>query len=110
MASTVIKKVETTVEVSTSIASLPNTAEALIAEYNDTKAAMKSLEDRKKEVEKALREMMGVAEVGTIDGVDRLVIHSRTRKGVDTKKLQEAYPEAYTNCETVTNYTVLLTK
>ena len=49
MASTVIKKVETTVEVSTSIASLPNTAEALIAEYNDTKAAMKSLEDRKKE-------------------------------------------------------------
>lgn len=110
MPSTVITTKETSVAVSTATVALPNEAETLIAEYNDTKAAMKSLEDRKKEVEKALRDLMGDAEVGTIDGIDRLVIHSRTRRGVDTKKLQEAYPEAYATCESVTEYTVLLTK
>jgi len=110
MASTVITTKETSVAVSTTTVALPKDAEALITEYNDTKAAMKSLEDRKKEVEKALRDLMGEAEVGTIDGVDRLVIHSRTRSGLDKDALKEAFPEAYAACKTETNYTVLLTK
>ena len=47
MPSTVITTKETSVAVSTTTVALPTEAEALIAEYNDTKAAMKSLEDLK---------------------------------------------------------------
>ena len=84
--------------------------EDTIKAYNEAKKMIKHFEAAKADAEKKLREAMGTAKVGTIDGFERVVISERTRGGVDTKALQEVFPEAYELTRTETNYTVLLTK
>lgn len=85
-------------------------AEAKIAEFLNSKAAIKELEAKQKAAEAALREMMGNADEAMIDGVIRLVIAHRSRPVVDTKMLNDAFPEAASTCTKTTNFTVLLTK
>lgn len=105
--------VVTTTEVATSttVAALDNTeAAVLIARFTAAKAAMKALEAEKTAMETAIRNLLGDAEVGTIAGVERIRVASRTRSGIDRKALQAAYPEAYQATLTETTYTVLLAK
>ena len=45
--------------------------ETLIAEFNNAKTAIKTLEDKKAEAEAALRELLGSAKKGTIEGIER---------------------------------------
>jgi predicted phage-related endonuclease len=85
-------------------------AEALIVRFNAAKAALKDLEAEKKAVEADLRALLGDAKIGTIGGVDRLVISEITRENIDREVLREHFIEAYEAARTETTYTVLKTK
>lgn len=103
---TTTTKVTTTDEV----ALLEESAEALIVAFNDAKAAIKVLEGKKAEAEKALRELLGDAEVGTINGVERVRIVSRVTSKIDRDLLKTGFPEAFEATYVQTPYTVLQTK
>lgn len=99
---------ETTVSTKVSAVTLDSTnAEELIAKFNEAKAAIKKLEEQKAEAEKALRELMGSAEVGLIAGVERVKIATRTRTDINRTDLADAFPEAYQLCLQEKPYTVL---
>ena len=100
---------EVTVEVS-SVALDKKAAEALIAEFNVAKIAIKTLEAKKQEAEKAIREMLGGVEVGTIDGVERVRIVHRNLSKIDRESLKAAFPEAYAAVLVESPYTVLQAK
>lgn len=102
---------ETRVEVSTEAANLDKkVAEALIVEFNGVKAAIKALEAKKAEVEASLRGMLGNAEVGLIDGVERVRIAHRNLSKIDREMLKTAFPEAYQATLVESPYTVLQAK
>lgn len=95
-------------EIESDVAVLDGTdAEALIAAFNAAKAAIKEMEQAKQDAEKALRDLMGKATVGTIGGVDRLRISTIVRTGIDRDALKESFREAYEATRTETTYTVL---
>ena len=83
-----------------------NAAE-LIAKFNEAKEVMKQMTEQKEAAEKALRDLMGDAEVGLIAGVGRVFINTRNTKNIDKKDLQEVFPEAYELCLKESSYTVL---
>jgi len=103
---TTTTKVTTTEE----IALLDESAEALIVAFNNAKAAIKELEAKKAEAENALREMLGDAQVGTINGVERVRIASRVTSKIDRDLLKTGFPEAFEATYVQTPYTVLQTK
>lgn len=82
-------------------------AEAAIQQFNEAKRVIKAMEQQKSEAEAVLRELMGQATVGLIDGVERVKISTRNTKDVDKKKLQEVYPEAYEGSLKFGSYTVV---
>ena len=84
--------------------------ETLIAEFNNAKTAIKTLEDKKAEAEADLRELLGSAKKGTIEGIERLVVSPRSRSVIDAKMLDKAFPEASAACTKMTHFTVLTTK
>ena len=93
------------------VAALPATiAEELIREFNEAKAAIKAFTSVKEAAENKLRELLGDAEAGTIDGVERVRVSRRNSSKIDRKALQAAWPEAYEATLVETPYTVLLTK
>jgi predicted phage-related endonuclease len=98
---------QTVVETSTKEVELATDLENVLREFNETKEAMKVLEGRKKELETAIREAMGDSEVGTINGVQRVKIATRTRSDINKDDLKEVYPEAYALCLKETTYTVV---
>jgi predicted phage-related endonuclease len=98
---------QTVVETSTKEVELATDLENVLREFNETKEAMKVLEGRKKELETAIREAMGDSEVGTINGVQRVKIATRTRSDINKDDLKEVYPEAYSLCLKETTYTVV---
>lgn len=101
----------TTVSTTSKVAELPAArAEALIKEFNEAKAAIKVLNETKAAAEAAIRELLGDAEVGIIDGVERVKISFRNTSKIDRKALQEAWPEAYEATLVESPYTVLTTK
>ena len=103
----------TTIEVTTEITSVvldKKVAEALIAEFNAAKIAIKAPESKKQDAEKALREMLGATEVGTIDGVERVRIVHRNLSKIDRETLKSAFPEAYAAVLSESPYTVLQAK
>lgn len=109
MASTEITTTTTVVTTAQS-SELGAKAEKLIVSFNSAKALMKAAEAQKLEAEQALRELMGDAEVGTINGVERVRIVTRNRSNIDRETLQVSFPEAYAASLTETSYTVLTAK
>ena len=99
---TVVESSKNTVELSAKL-------EEALREFNDTKEAMKVLEGRKKELEATIREAMGNSQVGTIAGVERVKITTRTRQDINKDDLREVFPEAYELCLKETTYTVVTT-
>ena len=81
--------------------------EQAIADFNDAKRIIKQMEEQKKTAEAKLRELMGEAEVGLVNGVERIKIASRTRQDINKEDLKNVYPEAYELCLKETTYTVL---
>jgi predicted phage-related endonuclease len=101
----------TKVEVANEVAHLDRTsAEALIIEFNSTKAAIKALEAKKAEVEATIRQMLGNAQVGMIDGVERVRVQHRNMSKIDRETLKTAFPEAYEATLVESAYTVLQAK
>ena len=97
---TVVESSKNTVELSAEL-------EEALREFNDTKEAMKVLEGRKKELEATIREAMGNSQIGTIAGVERVKIATRTRQDINKDDLREVFPEAYELCLKETTYTVV---
>ena len=92
------------------VAILDPAAEALLVEFNEAKAAIKALEGKKAAAEKAIREMLGGATVGHINGVERVRVQHRNMSKIDRDMLKTAFPEAYETCMVESPYTVLQTK
>ncbi len=84
--------------------------EELIREFNEAKAGIKLLEAAKAKAELEIREMLGEAQAGSINGVERITISTRNMSKVDRELLKTAFPEAYTATLVETNYTVVLAK
>lgn len=81
--------------------------EQAIADFNEAKRVMKQMEELKKSAEAKLRELMGDAEVGLLNGVERVKIATRTRQDINKDDLKTVYPEAYELCLKETTYTVV---
>lgn len=99
----------TVVSTTTTVADLGADAEEIIVKFNEAKRLMKAAEAAKKEAEALLRERMGDALVGQINGVDRVKISERATTTVDRDTLKSAFPEAYEVCVGTTAYTILTT-
>ena len=108
---TLTKKVVTEVATTKQAATLDKETLSAIDEFIATRDMLRSLEKTKKELEATIKEALGDAEVGiNADGEVRIEVSKRQRKGVDTKALAEAFPEAFEACQTETEYTVLVAK
>ena len=97
----------TVVETSTNTVEVASELEAAIAQFNNAKEAIKVLEAEKKQAEAAIREALGEAKVGTIGGVERIKVSTRTRQDINKDDLKSAFPEAYELCLKETTYTVV---
>ncbi len=93
-----------------SVANLDPSAEALLVEFNEAKAAIKALEAKKAAAEKAIREMLNGSNVGLINGVERVRVQHRNMSKIDREALKAAFPEAHEACLVESSYTVLQTK
>lgn len=82
----------------------------LIVRLNAAREALKELEAEEKAVKEGLRALMGEATVGTIGGVDRVILKSVTREGVSAEVLKKNFIEAYEAARTETTYTKVITK
>ena len=111
LAATKITKtvVEIVIEEPTKVLDDTNVVELIVA-LADSKAAIKALEQQKSEIDFAIRALMGDATIGTVAGVKRVEIFSRTRAGIDNEMLKKAFPEAAEACATETAYTQLQAK
>jgi hypothetical protein len=107
---TTTKTTTTSVTTTEGVAVLDIAAEALIVKFNEAKALIKILEVDKAEAEKALRDLLGEAQVGTINGVERVRIASRVTSKIDRDLLKTAFPEAFEVTYVQTPYTILQTK
>jgi predicted phage-related endonuclease len=108
MTRTVILKTETTVSAQQDAVLLDSTnAVELIEKFNEAKSVIKQMEAQKSEAEKALRELMGNAELGLIAGVERVKIATRNRTDIDKETLKVAFPEAFVATQKHSTYTVL---
>lgn len=86
----------TTVESTSVVVPMDNTnALELMTRFNSIKETIKVLDAEKSEVESQLREILGDAEFGTLEGVDRLQLVSRTKSTLDTAHLKEYHPEVW---------------
>lgn len=106
----VISKVVTEVAMERQAVTLDKDTQAVITEFVATRDMLTSLEKTKKALEAKIREALGEAEAGIVDGVVRIEVSQRKRTGVDTKALAEAFPEAYEATQTLTEYSVLVVK
>lgn len=111
MATSVINKVVTEVVTERKAATLDADTLASLAQFVATRDAIRDLEKVKKELEASIREALGDAEVGiNANGEVMVEVSNRQRKGIDSKALAEAFPEAHAACETLTEYSVLVAK
>lgn len=107
MSSTVVRTEVTEIVVTTTVAHLDETAQAIIEEFAQAKKDMKVLEAKKKAAEDKIRQLLGDAKIGFINGVQRVEIKDRTTTKIDRELLQEAYPDAYTATLKSTAYTIV---
>jgi len=73
---------------------LPDTAERLIAEYEEAQAAEKAAEERKNEAANKLKALLGDYETGRV-GERKVSWKSVTSSRLDTKELKAAHPSIY---------------
>ena len=107
MTSTAVRTTTTEITVSHTVVHLDQSADAVIKEFAKAKEDMKVLEAKKKAAEEKIRQLLGDAKLGFINGVKRVEIKDRTLTKVDRKILQAAYPDAYEASLVSTEYTVV---
>lgn len=106
----VVNKVVQEVQFERQAVVLDATTQAVVDEFAATRDMINALEKTKKELEAKIKEVLGDAEVGIVDGKVRIEQSQRSRTGVDSKKLALAFPEAYEATQTTTEYVVLVVK
>jgi predicted phage-related endonuclease len=107
---TVVNKVVQEVKFEREAVVLDADTQAVITDFVATRDMINSLEKTKKELEAKIKEVLGDAEVGVVNGEIRIEQSKRSRSGVDSKKLALAFPEAYEAVQTTTDYVVLVVK
>ncbi len=111
MAEVAVKsKVVIEAAVERSAVALDEATQGVINEFVETRDLLNTLEKKKKALEAVIREALGDAEAGVVDGRVRIEVSPRARNGVDTKVLAEAFPEAFEATKTTTAYSVLVVK
>jgi DNA replication protein DnaD len=89
-------EITTTITTQTEVADLTGTnAAALLAEFEETKAAIKALEEKKDAAEALLRELLGDAEVATINGEKLFKLVHGMNTSFDRELMKKAFPEAF---------------
>lgn len=99
----------TVVTQSAEVADLGASAEEIIARFNEAKKLAKAADEAKKAAEAELRQLLGDAVIGMINGVERLKVSERSVTTVDRDLLKSAFPEAYEATVGKTPYTILTT-
>jgi hypothetical protein len=105
-----ITTTKTEVIITEGVTQLDPTMEAIIAEFNEAKAAIKALEGKKAAAEAAIREALKGNDVGLINGVERVRVQHRNLSKIDRESLKTAFPEAYAAVLSESAYTVLQAK
>lgn len=82
----------------------------LLADFANAKLAIKELEKAKSELDNAIRELIGSAKTGTVNGLPVVELAPRSRTSVDSTLLKEVYPEAYETCSKVSTYDIIVAK
>ena len=101
----------TQVVTETSTVELDNTNIAnLLADFANAKLAIKELKEAQSKIDNAIRELIGSAKTGTVNGLPVVELAPRSRSAVDTKLLKLSYPEAYEQCSTTTAYDIIVAK
>jgi hypothetical protein len=79
-------------------------AQALINTLNEAKRMAKAATEQAEAAKTALKALLGEAREGVLDGVLKVELVEKSRKGVDTELLEKAFPEAFAACGKVTTY------
>lgn len=106
----VVNKVVQEVQFERQAVELNADIQEVVNQFVATRDMLNALEKTKKELEAQIKAVLGDAEVGIVNGEIRIEQSKRSRSGVDTKKLQMAFPEAYEATQTTTEYVVLVVK
>ena len=105
---TTVEITTVTTTTSTEVVDLTNTDAAdAFARFNELKASLKELEAEKAEVEKHLRELLGNAEVATVDGHKLFGLGHSKNSSFDRELMAKAFPEALETCLKSKPYTFL---
>lgn len=106
----VVSKVVQEVQVEQTAVVLDKTQEAVINEFFTTRNTVNELKKTQKALEAQVKEIIGDAEVGLVDGQVRIQQSFRSKSGIDMEKLKTAFPEAFEACQTSSPYVVLVAK
>jgi predicted phage-related endonuclease len=83
---------------------------AIVNEFFETRTMVNQLSKTQKELEALVKEILGDAEVGVVDGKVRIERETRSKNYLDPKKLKSAFPEAFDTCSEDRPYVVLVAK
>ncbi len=83
---------------------------AIVNEFFETRTMVNQLGKTQKELEALVKEILGDAEVGVVDGKIRISKETRSKNYLDPKMLQKAFPEAFEACSEQRPYEVLVAK
>ena len=112
MTSTVVtRKVTTEVTVASNVAILDGTnVEELIATMKEARKAINALEKQEKEAKQAIYDLLGEAEIGSLNGSDRVRVATVERTDLDRKALKENFPEVWEAVSYLNPYKKLITE
>lgn len=106
----VVKKVVQEVQFEQTAVVLSADAQKVVEEFFATRTMVNELTKTQKALEAQVKEILGDAEVGIVDGQVRILRDERSREGLDKEKLKTAFPEAFEACLTKSPYVVLVAK
>lgn len=89
---------------------LPADMRAVLKAFNDAKELIKFACEQKDLLDEQIREALGDAIVGTIDGAVVVQVNEGHNTHVDTKLLRDGWPEAFEQTRKRTDYTYLSAK
>lgn len=84
-------------------------AQALIDTLNEAKRMAKAATEQAEVAKAALKALLGEAREGVLDGILKVELVEKSRKGIDAALLESTFPEAFVACGKVTTYTELRT-
>jgi predicted phage-related endonuclease len=100
---------KTKTEAQTDKVELKAKARKALTAFVEAKQIIKEAEEVKAQAEKEIREALGEATVGTINGFQVLSLAFRKRTTVDSKALEIDFPVAYEATKRVTEYDFITT-